>query len=312
MVALNWSMKRVVFMICNILQNKFDCFIAVEGNRGLGKSTLAHHIARRVRREMKSREVEDYKFNVKHCMLYSREEVIHFLNKRQSTGIADEMVNVTFNRDFYNEDQKDIIKMINMNRDHNNLFIACIPAFITLDSQIKNLCKIRITVVRRGLAIIQTPNRTIYGRDKWDQVLNEKIEREWIAKGIKKPRYTRLTTFRGFLKFPKLSDANEIRYQNVKDTKRAKIYDDKHGQEEEKIDPITATTNNLISNKVRNKHVLDGIAFGMELTPEQLKSKIQKELKKQGLDHRIAGYYWENKEEKLRKLSSVKGLLEGV
>jgi len=40
------------------------------------------------------------------------------------------MINVTFNRDFYNEDQKNIIKMINMNRDHKNFFY-CMCASIS-------------------------------------------------------------------------------------------------------------------------------------------------------------------------------------
>lgn len=305
-VHLNWAMRRMVSMICDILLNKFDCFVVIEGNRGLGKSTMAHHIAKKVRGEMKKRGIkDDYKFNVRNTMLYSREEVIKFLNKRQTTGIADEMINVTFNRDFYAEDQKDIIKMVNMNRDHNNLFIACVPSFQTLDSQIKNLCKLRFTVVRRGLAVFQTPNQTIYGRDKWDQAVNEKIEREWIAKGIKKPKYSRLTTFRGFIKFPALSDKDELKYQTVKDDKRSKLYEDKHGEEIEEKDPLTQTINELIDGKIRNKHVLDGVAFGMGLTPDALKKKMRTKLNAQNKSQKIHEYFWENKEAKLRKRSAV-------
>ena len=129
-------------------------------------------------------------------MIYTKKETLNFFHQWNKNGIADEMINVTFNRDFYDLDQKNVIKMINMNRDHCNLFIACVPQFQNLDTQIKNLCKIRITVVRRGLAIIQTPNRTIYVKDKWDQATNEKFEREWLQKGISKPTYSKLTTFR--------------------------------------------------------------------------------------------------------------------
>ena len=219
-VVMQWSLIKMITMIVRILQNKFDCFIIIEGNRGLGKSTLAIHLARGVAREFKKIDHEKYKFHWDHSLVYTKKETKRFWHKWEAIGIGDEMINVTFNRDFYDTEQKDIVKMINMNRDHRNLFIACVPQFQTLDSQIKNLCKIRITVVRRGVAVIQTPNQTIYVKDKWDQATNEKIERDWIKKGITKPHYTRLTTFRGILKFPKLRDASELKYQEVKDRKR--------------------------------------------------------------------------------------------
>ena len=74
---------------------------------------------------------------------YDRKEVIKFFNDWNRSAIADEMVNVSFSRDFYNEDQKDLIKIINMNRDHENFCIACIPHFKNLDTQIKRLTSMR-------------------------------------------------------------------------------------------------------------------------------------------------------------------------
>ena len=214
-VVVHWSMARMIQMIVAILQNKFDCFIVIEGNRGLGKSTLAIHLARGVSREFKKQGSKEYKFNWRNALIYTKKETKRFWHKWKSVGIGDEMINVTFNRDFYNEDQKDIIKMMNMNRDHCNFFVACVPQFQTLDNQVKGLCKIRLTVVRRGVVIIQTPNRTIYVKDRWDSATNEKIERGWLAKGIKNPHYSKLTTFRGVMKFPKLREKSELRYQEV-------------------------------------------------------------------------------------------------
>ena len=157
-----------------------------------------------------------YRFIPKRDLIYSQPAMMNFLTSWYRIAIPDEMINITFNRDFYSEDQKNIIKMINMYRDHSNLFIACVPNFQTLDNQIKNLCKIRISVVRRGVAIIQTPNKTIYGRDKWDQMSNEKIEREWLQRGVKNPSYSKLTTVRGIMHFYPLSRKDEAVYQQVK------------------------------------------------------------------------------------------------
>ena len=296
-VLIQWSLKKMVNMIVQILGNKFDCFIIIEGNRGLGKSTLAIHLARGVAREFKKLGSEDYKFNWKHSLIYTKKETKRFWHKWNTTGIADEMINVTFNRDFYNEEQKDIIKMINMNRDHCNFFAACVPQFQTLDSQIKNLCKIRITVVRRGLAVIQTPNRTIYIKDKWDQQSNERIERAWVQKGIKNPHYTKLTTFRGMLKFPALHPTAEEKYQKVKDIKRNLVAKEDMGinEEEEKTDPYEIVIEMLKEGRVKNGTFLDGFAQANGIKVNTFRGALRSKLKNKGIDHNISNYYWEKK-----------------
>lgn len=298
--VLRWSMKKLIFMIVQILLNKFDCFILIEGNRGLGKSTLAYHITKGVAREMKKLGIDDYKFIPRFALLYTRNEVIRFFHKWRSSGIGDEMINVTFNRDFYDEDQKDLIKMINMNRDHRNLFIGCVPQFQTLDSQIKNLCKIRLTVVRRGLAIVQTPNRTIYARDKWDVQSNEKIEKEWIKKGVQNPHYSKLTTFRGILKFPPLTEKMEEGYQKIKDEKRNIVAKEQMGidVEQDERDPVIEAMIKLQQGKIRNAQVLEGMAYAIDKDPETFKRAIITKLKRQGKPHKLMDYYWENKRKK--------------
>ena len=296
--VMQWSMIKMITMIVKILQNKFDCFIVIEGNRGLGKSTLAIHLARGVSREFKKMGSDNYRFNWKNTLVYTKKETKRFWHKWTATGIADEMINVTFNRDFFSDEQKDIIKMINMNRDHCNLFIACVPQFQNLDTQIKQLCKIRITVVRRGLAIIQTPNQTIYVKDRWDTASNEKIERNWVAKGIKNPHYTKLTTFRGVMRYPKLSAPAEAKYQDVKDTKRNLVAKEDMGitdEEEVAKDPVEIALGMLKDGKVRNGVFLDGYALAHGFTAENFKGKIRARLKKEGVDNRIANYYWEKK-----------------
>lgn len=295
MVALRWSMVRMIGMICDILLDRFDCFLVIEGNRGLGKSTLAWHLAYGVRREMKRRGVDGYKFIAKRDLLYKRDEVIHFFKARKKTGIGDEMINVSFNRDFYEEDQKDLIKIINMNRDHNNFFEACVPQFQTLDSQIKNLCKIRISVIRRGLAIIQTPNRSIYGRDKWDQQVNEKIERKWMENKVKNPKYTQLTTFRGFLRFPALTEKQEERYQTIKDEKRNNLFKNLRQEEMEETDPFELCYKRLVKGGIKDRAMVEGFAYAMGMNPSSLMYKLSRRLKKDEIDPIVKNYYYTKK-----------------
>jgi len=305
---MRWSMKKMIWMITKTLQNKMDCFIVIEGNRGLGKSTLALHLARGVAREMKKQGSPDYKFNWRNSLIYSKKETKHFWNKWKSSGIADEMINVTFNRDFYDTHQKDIIKMINMNRDHCNLFIACVPSFQTLDAQIKNLCKMRFTVVRRGLSIIHQKLNSIYLKDKWDQQTNEKIERSWMIKGIKKPQYSRLTTYRGYMNFPKLTDAQEEKYQEIKDLKRNLIARDEMGiqeEDEKKNDPVNIMIALLKEGKVKNGTFVDGFALANGFKPTSFKGKITGRLRENNEDSQLMNYYWDRKVVKERKAKGM-------
>jgi len=296
--VIKWSIAKMIWMITKIIQTKFDCVIIIEGNRGLGKSTLAIHLARGVAREIKKQGLDQYKFHWRNSLIYSKKDTKQFLHKWRSTGIIDEAISVTFNRDFYNEDQKDIIKQLNTNRDHCNFLISCVPSFQVMDNQIKNLCKIRITVVRRGLCIIQTPQQSIYLKDKWDQATNEKIERAWMMKGIKNPRYSRLTTFRGIMRFPALTEQQEEKYQKVKDDKRNIVAEEEMGimsEDAKQKDPVEILTAMLIDGKIRNSIYVDGFAVGHDLDPYSLKRKVVTNLKKKGLNHKISEYYWDKK-----------------
>ena len=222
-----------------------------------------------------------------------------FINSWHSIGIADELINVSFSRDFWLEEQKNLIKLMNMNRDHCNLFISCVPMFQTIDNQLKNLCKMRITVVRRGLAIIQTPNRSIYSADIWDSRANEKIEREWITKGVRHPRYTRLSTFRGIMRFPKLSDEDEKIYIGIKTEQRNLIaQDEMHLEEKKKDDPFEQLIEKLIKTGIKNMQVIDGYAMALGTTPIALQSRIRTRLQGEGRDSKLSNYFWDNMKRK--------------
>ena len=76
-VYLLWSLKRLVNAMCDRLTNRFDVFMIIEGRRGLGKSTLGYKLMLLVRREMKRRGVEGYKFIPRRDLLYERREVFY-------------------------------------------------------------------------------------------------------------------------------------------------------------------------------------------------------------------------------------------
>lgn len=314
-----WKLPRVSLMITKMLLNKFDCFIVIEGNRGLGKSTLGWEILTsvnqyfaKIRRETGDKNSpykEWYRFKPKEQLrnpdknkfiIYKQEDVINFFDKWHYSGLADEMINATFNRDFWSENQKNIIKIMNMNRDHCNLLIACVPQFQTLDTQIKNLCKLRITVVRRGLAVIQSPNRSIYIKDRWDSANNERIEREWYKRGTGLPQYSKLNTYRGMLKFKALSYKEQEVYDAIKFAERNLIKKDlgvTNGIRKED-DMFEKVYNKFTNGAVKNSAELEGVAFMMNTRVDSLKDRIKKRLSREGKIPIIAEYYYEKKAKK--------------
>lgn len=211
-----WRIKDVAEICRSWQDNEFDGLIVFDGKRGLGKSTGAIKLARAIRKGQ---------FKIKKDIAFTREDVMDKLaNNKNKITLADEMINVTYNRDFFSEQQKMLIKMLNMYRDSCNILIACVPNFYDLDKQFRNLVKMRINVVRRGVAVIHTPNQSSYTTDIWDMTINEKIERKWLAKGIFKPQYSRLTTFRGMLVYNALTPKQERIYKEVKEKKRNDVY----------------------------------------------------------------------------------------
>lgn len=315
---INIGQQRLIRTFCDRLQNRFDVFMIIEGDRGLGKSTLAFKLMKGVKNEMKKRGVDGYKFSPRRDLLYTRKEIIRFFNDKKRAGIGDEFVLAGFSRDFYNEDQKDLIKIINTNRDKNHFFIACIPHFKNLDTQLKKLCSMRMTVVRRGLAIVQTPNKTIYSVDKWDEDINSKIERKWLEKGNIRPDYSKLTTFRGVLTFSKLSEKQEAIYQKIKDDKRMLIAQEKGQieQTQEEEDPFMIIYNSLINKKVKNTAMLDGMGLAHGINPDTLKSKLRRKLVKDCKSTKITEYYYDGEPQvqqpKARKINSNTALIQKV
>ena len=339
-----WGFDKVVKLVVATLLNQYDMFMVVEGSTGIGKSTFAVTLAIRVKREFKKLKNLDYDtvnfyydylnleakgvshedflnrliqfkkdnhydFKLNKHLLYDKEHTIKFLTGYHGIGIPDEAINVAFNRDFFMEDQKNIVKIINMYRDHLNLCMACVPNFNVLDNQIKNLCKMRISVVRRGIAIIQTPNKTFYGKDKWDTAYNEKIEREWLGNKSRKPQYTKLTTFRGLVKFPPLPGYIEDKYKQIKEERRTVILKDEMGVEmKEDQSAEDMLFNKLIGGGIKNFQVFEGVALANGVSASTLRQRIKRRLIDNNKNPLIASYFY-SKKAKINGDHAVRGIV---
>lgn len=212
-----WTIKDLAEMIKRRQQNEFDVTIAVDGARGNGKSTLTYKVLTKVGN-----------FNPEKDLLFTRDDVMDAIKNRKFSCIdADEMINSAHNRDFFSGDQKNFIKLMNMYRDNYNILMGSSPFFYDLDPQIRKLIKIRITVVKRGVAILQMAKNSLYINDPWETDINKKIEMSWINKlkrgKLLMPKYQRLTTYAGHIFYNALTPQQELKYKALKVSKRSEL-----------------------------------------------------------------------------------------
>lgn len=242
-------------------------------------------------------------FHPKRDIVFTREDVLkHISTKKGGIIWADELINVGYLRDFYIEEQKLLLKALNMFRDSTNVFVGCIPKFVELDKQLQRLCKIRITVVRRGIALIQTQLHNIYIPDGWDIRNNQKIESKWGMHRGKNPRYSQLTTIKGLVKFPDLSPHQRQEYEAIKEEKRNRIFGD--------YQDVTLLGNpekifyqNLLEQVKTEKitpSILETIATINNKKPNEIRRKLNLMLKEEGNKLRLKDYIID-KEKKLRR-----------
>ncbi|HME87154.1 MAG TPA: hypothetical protein VKE88_01975 [Candidatus Nanoarchaeia archaeon] len=274
---LEWSLKDLVEVVEGRVKNKFSAEIVIDGSRGLGKSSLSYKLLSRLQLRIP--------FKPRRDIVYTREDVLrHLSSKIQGCIFADEMVNVSYNRDFYQEDQKTLIKALNMYRDSGNVFIMCVPNFADLDVQIRELVSIRITVLRRGIALIQMPKSSLYTHDKWDVKYNQRIESKWSDTKTKNPRYSELTTVVGILKFGDLSPRQRAIYESIKKEKRNRVFGD-YSDSALVGDPEKMFYNNLVDLMKQGKVTPEGLEMvckvhGREIT--SVRKKLNKLLKETG------------------------------
>jgi len=275
-----WTIKALCESLDRMQDNDFDCILFLEGGTGIGKSTLADHIARRIKAP----------YNIKTDLVYTREDTIKALtNKIKGVVVSDEMVNVAYNRDFFEQEQKVLIKALNMYRDSNNIFIGCIPNFADLDKQMKRLCKIRITVIRRGVALIHLKVKSLFTNDPWDTDANKKIERKW--KRGKSPQYGKLSTVKGILYFSDMSEPRKKLYKAIKAEKRNKVYEEYH--ELQPKDKITEIYDNLferVKEKNMTKPMLEDYARISGVSIKTMMNQLNLMLRNAGLVGTLKNY----------------------
>ncbi len=188
-----WSLNELTKTLNETAATDKDNLIGVDGSTGTGKSTIS----------IKACKAGCSWFDMNNDILYSRDEIIDWVTNARpgSWGVADEMINVLFKRDFANKNQKFVLKIFDMCRDRNLTLFMCIPNFWAIDKHLlEGRLRLRIHVARTGLAFLWRPSSNPFAPDRWYRKYNEKVCYNWDVY----PNAKRTKGFTGYLKFADL------------------------------------------------------------------------------------------------------------
>lgn len=270
-----WTIKDLGKIARARRSKEFDCIICFCGPRGNSKSTGGYKLGL------------ELNFKAEKDLVYDRDELLEALEDWDRVIDGDEIINSAYKREFYNLDQIELIKLLNMYRDHRHVIILCIPNFWDLDKPLRDLVKIRVDMKKRGLGEVHAPLSMSYTNDTWDQKMNEKIERSWIRSGGKvKRKPWKLTTFIGYLKFGKLHPDQEEKYKRLKNEARERLRDQKKAHKEglKDLQELNFYQNllKLIKDKKVTKDGLQQICLTNGLKYTSVVSNLNNRLKNEG------------------------------
>jgi hypothetical protein len=145
--------------------NDFDVIAAVTGPKGVGKSSLAIQISRKIL------EFQDKKFEPERHIAYLYEDVINKIDELDEYEplIIDEAVNVMMSEDWNKIESKYLKKVFAKLRVRHLIVFLCIPEFSWLDKKYREgMVNYWLFVPTRGFFILFTPKVFTAKEDKWE------------------------------------------------------------------------------------------------------------------------------------------------
>lgn len=200
-------------------KKELDATICLSGFPGEGKSTLALQIAKSYYNITTLKQFENL---CEKYLFYNRQNLRDAIIKAtKKCLIADEAVNMLFRRDFMKGNQKDLLKLMDVCRDQNLLFIFNIPSFWALDGHtVQTRIRLWIYVEKQKYAHLFTPIRNMFARDVWFRDYNQKLF-------MKHKKFTHSPNYITSIRFYALSDAEYKIYKRIKTARKVVTEDDK-------------------------------------------------------------------------------------
>lgn len=203
----------------------YDMTIAFTGEEGVGKSTGAIQLARKIGK----RENGQFTFCLSKNVLFSPsfENVQDAIKNlpQYAPIILDEAIKVLYKLRWHDKIQILLNQFFAICRQENKIAILCIPRFTDLNEYFRNhRVKIWIHVIDRGKAFVFVKDKNPFVKDVWHfREMEKKMEKHnfnALSYRSKLKLLKRNKSFVGVLKFKDLPEAMSERYKKLKALKK--------------------------------------------------------------------------------------------
>jgi hypothetical protein len=212
------NLWRFVDVVRRQQEADLDVIVAVTGRKGMGKSTFAMQVTRRIlHRYFGERHV-----NVKRYVAYNNQDLKEKIFRLPpfSPIVADEAARFAMGEDWNKSDSKELKKLIAQIRTKHLAIFMCLPEFLWLDKKYRDgMVTQWVWVPTRQRAHVFEPDDNPGEPDVWH--LRKLARAGYISKFTDSSKLTRVSAknpcFRYEVMFPKLPDEIYQRYVELRD-----------------------------------------------------------------------------------------------
>jgi len=216
------NLKDFATIIYRLLKSNRDVVAGTGGMTGEGKTVFSVQLVKEYCK------IAGIKFTFD-MLTWERKELMKWIDghgelkegqlPEYSPAIPDELIGMFYSRSWYEDAQKDSIKVFNSCRDRHLLIIGNVPNFWELDGGFRSRVRFYIFIPERGKAWIFQQENNPFTKDVWNVTENSKLFR-------KKNNPYSSKNFVCEIHYPDLTPSEALEYEAIRNTKRLHMNDE--------------------------------------------------------------------------------------
>lgn len=211
----SYSCEEFAKLIYDILKSDRDVNLGMAGMTGEGKSTCLYQIFKHY---CKIAGIKwDWDF-----LTWDRKELLNWIDGDEdgvgqkteySPIMCDELISMFYKRNWYDENQKSSVELLNKCRDRHLFIAGAVPNFWDLDGGILTRFRFYLYVKERGEAWIFKQDNNPFASDTWNLASNKKVF-------VKNKNPYKCPNFLGILRFDDFDADEKLLYYDIRNKKR--------------------------------------------------------------------------------------------
>lgn len=211
------TIKELAATIAKTNKNDYYSLVVCDGRMGIGKSCFLTQLAEEYSKIM------NVPYSYEQNVTWLRQEMVEWIEGKEngkeqkpeySAIVADELISMFYKRNWYKDEQKDTVELLNKIRDRHLLLCGAVPNFFDLDKGFLNNVTFWVHIDRRGIAWVMQQERNMALADKW----NERDLVKLVRKGRGTP-YNSIN-FVAEIVYPDWTATDKKKYYAIRNEKR--------------------------------------------------------------------------------------------